>query len=523
MKEYFTKAAIKAASVHSGAGSDARTTSLEKLARGELDVIFSVDMFNEGLDIPDVDTVMMLRPTESRIIWMQQFGRGLRKAKGKECLTVIDYIGNHRSFLLKPTALFGALHSLYPNRADLRVVLGELDSFQSELPAGCRVTYDLEAITMLEEWLKPTKTLDLFRYLYQDFLSEHGIRPTASEMFALGGNPRSVKADYESWLLFVSAQQGLSPEEEALLQDSSIRAFLFAVETTQLTKSYKMLLLQSMLDAGKVPGAISLVALVSGVARQARRNLRVAQDLGKPVDDEKVLRKHLQRYAIPALCKVVGKGQESFFGLSGEFIDCRLEVPLRLQAAFIGLLQEIIDWRLADYFARSSSKGGFVEGQRKPAKSGQHERELVLWQTYMRADIPPLFGLSFSTGSWYQGYVYKENKIFLLVTLEKDGHPESFQYRDAFLDELTFQWQSQNRTRRESTTGERLSLHREKGIDVHLFVRQCKKQGSRSMPFVYCGEVGFVDWQGEQPITIRWQLAEAVPERLWPRFGMTGV
>ncbi len=63
-------------------------------------------MFNEGVDLPDVDTVMMLRPTESRILWLQQFGRGLRKARAASSVTVIDYIGNHRIFLLKPQTLF---------------------------------------------------------------------------------------------------------------------------------------------------------------------------------------------------------------------------------------------------------------------------------------------------------------------------------------------------------------------------------------------------------------------------------
>jgi len=61
-----------------------------------------VDVFNEGLDLPELDTVLMLRPTESRILWLQQFGRGLRKTADDKQLTVVDYIGNHRTFLLKP-------------------------------------------------------------------------------------------------------------------------------------------------------------------------------------------------------------------------------------------------------------------------------------------------------------------------------------------------------------------------------------------------------------------------------------
>ncbi len=104
MKRHFLDAGIPCATVHSGPGADPRALSLEQLAAAQLKVVFAVDMFNEGVDVPAIDTVMMLRPTESAVIWLQQFGRGLRK-HGDKRLTVIDYIGNHRSFLTKVRAL----------------------------------------------------------------------------------------------------------------------------------------------------------------------------------------------------------------------------------------------------------------------------------------------------------------------------------------------------------------------------------------------------------------------------------
>ena len=105
MANFFVEQGITAAAVHSGPTSAPRASTLKKLTEGELDVVFAVDMFNEGVDLPNVDTVMMLRPTESRILWLQQFGRGLRVCAGKDHLRVIDYIGNHRTFLLKPQTL----------------------------------------------------------------------------------------------------------------------------------------------------------------------------------------------------------------------------------------------------------------------------------------------------------------------------------------------------------------------------------------------------------------------------------
>jgi superfamily II DNA or RNA helicase/HKD family nuclease/diadenosine tetraphosphate (Ap4A) HIT family hydrolase len=98
MAAFFFDRGIRAAAVHSGAHSAPRASTLKQLTKGELEIVFVVDMFNEGIDLPNIDTVLMLRPTESRILWTQQFGRGLRVAPGKDYLRVIDYIGNHRTF-----------------------------------------------------------------------------------------------------------------------------------------------------------------------------------------------------------------------------------------------------------------------------------------------------------------------------------------------------------------------------------------------------------------------------------------
>ena len=101
MADFFVHEGITAVAVHAGENTAPRATSLERLRDGKLQVIFAVDMFNEGVDVPSLDTVLMLRPTESIIIWLQQLGRGLRVSADKEHLTIIDYIGNHRVFLTK--------------------------------------------------------------------------------------------------------------------------------------------------------------------------------------------------------------------------------------------------------------------------------------------------------------------------------------------------------------------------------------------------------------------------------------
>ena len=146
MSAYFLERGIRCASVHSGPTSAPRHQSIDDLRSGELEVIFTVDLFNEGLDVPDIDTVLMLRPTESPIIFLQQLGRGLRIQEGKDALTVIDFIGNHRSFLLKPRTLLSLGRREAPTTLQ---VLAALESQDFDLPDGCSVDYDLTVVEML--------------------------------------------------------------------------------------------------------------------------------------------------------------------------------------------------------------------------------------------------------------------------------------------------------------------------------------------------------------------------------------
>ncbi|TGN68545.1 DUF3427 domain-containing protein [Paracoccus liaowanqingii] len=196
MAAWFRDAGLRAVAVHSCPGSAPRSTSLEQLGRGEIDILFAVDMFNEGVDVPNIGTVMMLRPTESAIIWLQQLGRGLRRVEGK-LLRVIDYIGNHRSFLTRVRALLVA----GPGDRSLALRLEQVVSGEFRLPDGCSVTYDLRVIEILQDLLRPSRTGNEFEARYVDFRLRHGRRPTASEMTGEGFDPS--RNGHGGWFDFV--------------------------------------------------------------------------------------------------------------------------------------------------------------------------------------------------------------------------------------------------------------------------------------------------------------------------------
>ena len=213
--EYFSRNGVAARSVHSGPSSDPRSQSLQELRDGEIEAICAVDIFNEGVDLPDINTILMLRPTESPIVFLQQLGRGLRKGMDgkKPPLTIIDFIGNHRSFMQKPQALLALTGQEGPPGFALQV----LRTNKLDLPEGCSVEIETEALDMLERVARLSKD-DQLVYAYVSFKESHGRRPTARELFAAGVHFKPVKDRYPSWFDFVSAQGDLSVAELRVLQ-----------------------------------------------------------------------------------------------------------------------------------------------------------------------------------------------------------------------------------------------------------------------------------------------------------------
>lgn len=353
MAAFFSSAGIRAAAVHSGPKTAPRASSLKKLADGELQVIFAVDMFNEGVDLPTVDTVMMLRPTESRVLWLQQFGRGLRIAEGKDHLRVIDYIGNHRSFLIKPQALLDLGRSDHELSIALEAIIGN----KFDLPPGCEITYELEAINILHALLRTVPASQALRAWYEEFKESHGVRPTASEAFHEGYNPRSARSSYGSWIQFVGTMGDLSDDERRVLDHSHAGEFLSILESTPMTRSLKMLTLMVLINEEQLPGQIELDKLVEGFAQLSRRSASLKKDVGVDIEDFGALRQYLLKNPIAAWTGGRGTKGKLFFSLDGEIFRTTFQIQPDLRSAFRELVREIVDWRLAEYLQRPGTHG----------------------------------------------------------------------------------------------------------------------------------------------------------------------
>ncbi|MBK7702672.1 MAG: hypothetical protein IPI34_07115 [bacterium] len=343
MAHYFNECGMRAVAVHSGPTSAPRTHSLERLSEGKIDVVFAVDLFNEGVDLPSVDTVLMLRPTESRIVWQQQFGRGLRVAEGKERLNVIDYIGNHRGFLIKPQTLF----ALGDAKLEISEKIKEWRAGTLELPPGCEVTYDLEAVRILEGLLQMTGGTAVVQEYYKDFVAMNGHRPTALETYHAGYKPNATRKQYGSWFGFVCAMDGLTVNQVAAYKSHKI--FLEDLATTPMTRSYKMLLLLAMLNEDALPGSLAITDLVVAFRRRAERMQRLREDVGPPFDNDNDLQQHLERNPIEAWIGGQGTEGRKWFAYEDGLFKTTFDVAMDERTAFQELVREICEWRLGQY------------------------------------------------------------------------------------------------------------------------------------------------------------------------------
>lgn len=471
MATYFQKAGLRSVAVHSGASSAPRNSSLEMLSNGELDILFSVDMFNEGVDVPTIGTVLMLRPTESKILFLQQLGRGLRISDGKT-LRVIDYIGNHRTFLTKAAAILGS------GDGD-RALLHRLDALSNgelQLPANCEVTYELTALEMLKSMLRMRPEQNEGEAWYLSFCAEQGERPTALEFSNAGFAPDQT--GHGTWFDFISDMGNPIPNSAYGYSD------LFKEVSGTLPKDLiRLLFLKSI-----------------GPTLTSAKNIEQLQL------KLKILFSHLKLH----YDKVEISRAQAFWGNRPEFRFDDPHFTLRKPNAneLWPLLNELINWKVGKLDIKDKPKYANINA---PATGP------VLWREYPRQDIAPLFGAVFNTGSWQQGIVKVGEDLVLLTTIDKKGLTTGAAYTDKFISKNQIQWQSQSRTTQHSRHAEILSGQSE-GSCVYLFVRSGKLRGGKAAPFIYVGQPKFSDMKGEKPITFIFDLPQKLPTHLQKLF-----
>lgn len=281
MAGYFSMQGIEVACVHSGVSSEFhmhRTEAINKLASGQLEIIFSVEMLNEGVDIPAVDLLLLLRPTESPTVFLQQLGRGLRLSVDKKDLKVLDFIGNYKRVDLLPFLLSRSSGDKFIFTSDK-----PLDD-QMILPQNCSVQFELQAVNILAQALRSKlQAKDKIEIIFRECMNSLGYYPSRTEFYNYLETDQYLQIkskpalnpfrDYNSFLRSIELEK--FPEDYI---DSPAHRLIQVLETTSMTALYKTPCVRAFYREGRVMTEVSASQIAKSFA-DFYKNERNAIDL----------------------------------------------------------------------------------------------------------------------------------------------------------------------------------------------------------------------------------------------------
>ncbi|MFM7359455.1 MAG: DEAD/DEAH box helicase family protein, partial [Actinomycetota bacterium] len=358
-RDWLRKRGVAAAAVFSDAAgpggpvSDPRMASLAAFNAGTLSALCVVDLFNEGVDIPLVDRVVMLRPTESKIVFLQQLGRGLRAAEGKLRLEVIDFVGNHRVFASRLVHLLSlAPAATAADATGFALLKRYLDGREPALPEGCVLDVELEAKELLARFLPAGRAA--VEEAYRGMRAELGRRPTPTELLHAHYLPHTLRAAHGSWFGFCRAEGDLDASEERVVE--RFGAWLGMLETTNLNKSYKMVVLRVLLDRDALWDGLEIPRLAAACRSFLENHPALRADLEGAaftrVPGDAAL--DMENFAAwwlewPLSRWMDDQAGQRWFTRRGDRFVADFTCPPELRAAFELLTGELVDLRLAHY------------------------------------------------------------------------------------------------------------------------------------------------------------------------------
>ena len=465
MASYFTTHGVAAMAVLGDSDEDERRTARERLRTGEVKILLTCDLYNEGVDLPFVDCLLLLRPTESVTLFLQQLGRGLRLHAGKEMCVVLDFIGRaHRKFRfdLRLSALTGL------RRSDLRRAVEE---HAVRLPPGCGFSLQREAREAVLENLREHLDVNL-RRLEREIQDQARSGETVTLARFLAQSGFTVADLYQrcGWTT-LRRKAGLLPELSPADADDEA---------------------QWSQNIGR------LLHIDDDVRLDAIRRFIIDGQEPRDDSDRRLVRAFAARWSTQP------KGQ-----LEASVVHARL-------ARFPQLRQELAE--LIDVLTAKRSLGA-------PDQRWSTHEPLVVHAHFMREEILCLMGnwTDDHQPPWREGCKFLEESrtdIFV-VTLEKAEHRFSPQvrYQDYVINRELFHWQSQNATGRDGPTGKRYLTGLSDGLPVRhlLFVRRTHQDA-----FQFLGHLSHVSSQGNKPMSITWKVTPAMPMDLVEGQGATG-
>ena len=439
-----------------------RKTAKQRLVAGEVRFIFVVDIYNEGVDIPEVNTVLFLRPTESLTIFLQQLGRGLRLAEDKECLTVLDFIGQaNRKYNFEEK--FAALLS-----NTMRSVTREIKDGFVSVPKGCYIQLEKKATKYI---------LDNIRASYGNTA---GLVARVASFTEDSGLELSLANFLDYYHLDPRAIYKFSSFSRICARADVVDNFTEPLEET-LTKAFARL---AVIDSRRwISFLLNILPRLDNVDFTAL---------------SEVEKRMLQMFYVTVWGKTANAWDDE------EVLDNLY--ALSDSTVLLGELISLLQYRFEQI--------DFID---EPVDLG-FDCPLDLHCTYTRDQL--LVAMDFMKPSTVREGVKwladKQLDVFF-VTLnkaDKDYSPTTM-YNDYSINESLFHWQSQSTTAESSITGQRYIHHRERGSKVLLFVREFKtdRVAGGAGAYTYLGTANYVKHEGSRPMNITWRLDRPIPAK----------
>ncbi|MEH7119001.1 DUF3427 domain-containing protein [Neobacillus vireti] len=465
MADFFNKVGIPSVALYGTVNGKTRREAQYKLVQSEIKFIFVVDLYNEGIDIPEVNTILFLRPTESLTVFLQQLGRGLRLAEGKECLTVLDFVGQ--------------AHKNYNFEEKFRSLIGKtkhsvqhyIETGFFHLPKGCFVQLEKQA-------------------------KEYILRNVKS-----GANTRG---NLVAKMRYFEQDTGLQLTLENFLNHYHLSIYDFYGKSGD--RSFRRM----MVEAGVAPSfdidneKVLTKRLPNLFHLNSRKLLQFIMDY---IDDRNV-RNEEEQLMLAIFYYSFYNAHPASEGFSS------LEEGVASVLAQHEFKEEIIE--ILHFLYKSLETLEIDNDFDFTCPLGVHCRyntsQILAAFGYYNESVSPAFR---------EGVKHFEDKnldIFF-ITLnksEKDFSPSTL-YDDYAINEQLFHWQTQSRVAEGSKIAERYIHHKEHHHQIVLFVREFKKENGYTSPFVFLGSADHVSHSGSKPMNFVWSLKEEMPSYLVPR------
>jgi len=465
MAAYFNKHGVPSISLSAKSVDDIREDAKQDLVSGKIKFIFVVDLYNEGVDIPQVNTILFLRPTESATVFLQQLGRGLRLYQGKDCLTVLDYIGQANkkyNFAMKFESIVGK---------GRRSVRDQIEKGFADLPRGCYIEFEKYAREYILENLKQTDhTKKLLIENVRTFEGDTGL-PLTLENFL-------TTYDLDLYSFY---------------QNNGSRS-LFRL------KKWAELIHDDRDVEDRIYNVITGLFHVDS-ARLLDYWIRYIEGDHNPRNEEETLMRNMLYYTFY-------KKHPEKMGFNS--IDDGIEAILH---------EDFVKSEVLEILNYNRKHIGFVAG----LNEYDFTCPLDLHCRYNTNQIMAAFGYFTETSSpeFREGIKWfgdKRTDIFLinLNKSEKEFSPSTM-YEDYAINATLFHWQSQSQDRQKSDRIQRYINHKTKENSISLFVREYKKNGTYTAPYTFLGNADYVSHEGERPVSFVWRLHAPIPAELLPK------